>query len=725
MYCSEQIVIPEKISNLLKTYAKAALKTQPYDLLRWSAAYFRCLSMDILPPVKHRYELENSFGCQLTKGYMKVLMSQLGKGYFVSRDILEHRWSELCLPEVRNTILPFFCYLLINFANLDNGKKDELLKFLSLTRMLYWPQVHWLKILSVMVGSINQNFHETVMMLFELLTDEPEGGASPVPLWLIRECLKYLAKLDCSDEQTFFDGRKMLSGNELEDETKMPSIPQKLSSTSFRNAVIDYWKFRIENDEKLKSMHDDVTISKDDDKVCTLCSIPSTLRCGSEFSLSGDYSNPLHVIENSCDFKDVILVVKNLKCTKNDDELQSQIVKRDEKVEEQREQAAQEIEENARAMVDKDCCDMLRDIGPPWNWLHNFTSQNSRMKSYNFLERNSICPDITPDDEEESSDESLIAAAQPPPSVFEDVQSSISGIQSAATSGVSKPSSEHKAIVDAICNISTASENGECNIRDTPSIATQLCEQLSKKQLEPVDYERLKKFIDRASENGLVFNDLNALYNYFIQESSREHFSSNNETNAEVENVIMPSSVTQDAEVNENNNIATPSASTLSTDGKNVVAIFGESGIEVDNKLLDAKVSERMILGLVDKTQSDIDNISDIASSNASMSSLSHAETVKLQVTREKNTQTMSYRDRVHEKRLQSGLRQASGSSVTTERQPYVCKVPALPGIGASFDNEKIEKILKFITQRSFQQGGFVYPRNFLEADCPSLMEMN
>lgn len=34
--------------------------------------------------------------------------------------------------------------------------QDELLKFLSLTRMLYWPQVHWLKLMTVMVGSINQ-----------------------------------------------------------------------------------------------------------------------------------------------------------------------------------------------------------------------------------------------------------------------------------------------------------------------------------------------------------------------------------------------------------------------------------------------------------------------------------------------------------------------------------------------------------------------------------------
>ena len=47
-------------------------------------------------------------------------------------------------------------------------------------------------------------------MLCELLTDEPEGGSSPVPLWLFRECFKYIAELDCSEEQTFFDGKKVL-----------------------------------------------------------------------------------------------------------------------------------------------------------------------------------------------------------------------------------------------------------------------------------------------------------------------------------------------------------------------------------------------------------------------------------------------------------------------------------------------------------------------------------
>lgn len=57
---------------------------------------------------------------------------------------------------------------------------------------------------------MKQNLHDTVNMLCELLTDEPEGGSSPVPFWLFRECFKYLSELDCSVEQTFFDGKKVL-----------------------------------------------------------------------------------------------------------------------------------------------------------------------------------------------------------------------------------------------------------------------------------------------------------------------------------------------------------------------------------------------------------------------------------------------------------------------------------------------------------------------------------
>jgi len=41
---------------------------------------------------------------------------------------------------------------------------------------------------------------------------------------------------------------------QLETETKMPEMPKKLSSASFKNAIIDYWKYRIENIEKVSEL---------------------------------------------------------------------------------------------------------------------------------------------------------------------------------------------------------------------------------------------------------------------------------------------------------------------------------------------------------------------------------------------------------------------------------------------------------------------------------------
>lgn len=47
-------------------------------------------------------------------------------------------------------------------------------------------------------------------MLCELLTNEPEGGPNPIPMWMFRECYVFLAELDCSSEQIFVDGRKVI-----------------------------------------------------------------------------------------------------------------------------------------------------------------------------------------------------------------------------------------------------------------------------------------------------------------------------------------------------------------------------------------------------------------------------------------------------------------------------------------------------------------------------------
>ena len=38
MYCSQQINIPPELPDILKQFTKAAIRTQPSDVLEWSAA---------------------------------------------------------------------------------------------------------------------------------------------------------------------------------------------------------------------------------------------------------------------------------------------------------------------------------------------------------------------------------------------------------------------------------------------------------------------------------------------------------------------------------------------------------------------------------------------------------------------------------------------------------------------------------------------------------------
>jgi hypothetical protein len=39
--CNQVITIPPELPDILKLYAKGAMRTQPPDLLRWSGAFFR------------------------------------------------------------------------------------------------------------------------------------------------------------------------------------------------------------------------------------------------------------------------------------------------------------------------------------------------------------------------------------------------------------------------------------------------------------------------------------------------------------------------------------------------------------------------------------------------------------------------------------------------------------------------------------------------------------
>ncbi|XP_061851905.1 ropporin-1-like protein isoform X3 [Colius striatus] len=79
MFCAEQIKIPPELPDILKQFTKAAIRTQPHDILQWAAAYFSALSKGEPLPVKERMELPlaaDKTGAGLTPGLLKVLHKQ-------------------------------------------------------------------------------------------------------------------------------------------------------------------------------------------------------------------------------------------------------------------------------------------------------------------------------------------------------------------------------------------------------------------------------------------------------------------------------------------------------------------------------------------------------------------------------------------------------------------------------------------------------------------------
>jgi len=124
-YCSEQIAVPPELPDILKQFTKAAIRTQPKDLLTWSAKwvhffflckngnqiyricisnrrYFRCLANNEVPPVKERLEMDvatQKTDSGLTIGLVKTLHKQLSIIKPLTLKQIEEKWKALHLPK--------------------------------------------------------------------------------------------------------------------------------------------------------------------------------------------------------------------------------------------------------------------------------------------------------------------------------------------------------------------------------------------------------------------------------------------------------------------------------------------------------------------------------------------------------------------------------------------------------------------------------------------------
>ncbi|KAJ8917368.1 hypothetical protein NQ315_002392 [Exocentrus adspersus] len=201
MYCSEQICIPPAFPYLLRQFAKAAIRTQPTDLLRWSTAYFRCLSLNIPPPVKPRLEYPIPRDhCGLTPGWLKALMYQLQNNLTVPFKILWDRWTGACLEH--NTLTQILCL---------GGFNDP-------------EAIPWSRFIGLCAAHLTDSLTQTMILACEVMTEEPEGGSAMIPLETFLDLYTFLATIDASQ-------------------------PQVLKNEYFSDALLALWKKTAAKDE--------------------------------------------------------------------------------------------------------------------------------------------------------------------------------------------------------------------------------------------------------------------------------------------------------------------------------------------------------------------------------------------------------------------------------------------------------------------------------------------
>ncbi|KAM6900462.1 ropporin-1-like protein [Xenentodon cancila] len=182
LYCSQQINIPPELPDILKNFTKAAIRTQPKDLLVWGAAYFTALAKGECLPVKERLEMNvatQKTDTGLTPGLLKTLHKQLSTRTTCSKEELQRKWKALCLPmEQLQTLL-----LLGSFDS----------------------EVDWVEFFALGCSALGGTLISALKFACEILTHDEEGGAARIPFDTFVRLYTYLAHLDGDVTQAHID----------------------------------------------------------------------------------------------------------------------------------------------------------------------------------------------------------------------------------------------------------------------------------------------------------------------------------------------------------------------------------------------------------------------------------------------------------------------------------------------------------------------------------------
>ncbi|XP_019696098.2 ropporin-1-like protein isoform X2 [Harpegnathos saltator] len=202
------IAVPAKLPMILKQFCKAAIRTQPYDLLKWSSSYFRALADGEEPPAKSRLEYPPpSTASGLTLGFLRVLLRQFGNyNKTLPLEAIARCWDCLCLDRRDFQTI----------ATIGQFRRNCQVK----------------RFLAIAVGLLGSNLTETMIMVCQLFSHEPDGGSAMIPLSLFIEIYEYLAGLAC-------DGSNEKSSCDEETSTRKDSSIHHTSSVNSQDTDAD------------------------------------------------------------------------------------------------------------------------------------------------------------------------------------------------------------------------------------------------------------------------------------------------------------------------------------------------------------------------------------------------------------------------------------------------------------------------------------------------------
>ncbi|XP_069368949.1 ropporin-1-like protein [Paralichthys olivaceus] len=182
MYCAEQINIPPELPDILKNFTKAAIRTQPKDVLLWSATYFHALCKGERLPVKDRLEMNvatQKTDTGLTPGLLKTLHKQLSQNTTCSKEELQKKWKGLCLPS------------------------DQLETLLSLGS--FSSEIDWMEFFALGCSALGGTLMSSLKFACEILTEDEEDSAARIPFDTFGKIYTYLAHLDGDMQQDQID----------------------------------------------------------------------------------------------------------------------------------------------------------------------------------------------------------------------------------------------------------------------------------------------------------------------------------------------------------------------------------------------------------------------------------------------------------------------------------------------------------------------------------------